>query len=190
MPISIPAFLPYLLLLASLAQTVIIVPNCTVSTLDWVGYFTRSFCSINSNAVYRIFTGFFFFIQSFNSLQQSPCFVAASLEAVCFGCQYIYFWSIVYNLIGYLQHSPSLRCHLAKHIPDQMRPSLTGIYVIATRFYTASLVHALRVSKEGGLRALSGYVLACIPSNRRKCFSSYSTWLANCTTSTTGVQVL
>ena len=57
MTVSIHAFLSYLILLGSAyVQAVIIVPNCTDSTLSWVGCFTCSFC-INSNAVYRIFTG-------------------------------------------------------------------------------------------------------------------------------------
>lgn len=39
------------------------------------------------------------------------------------------------------------------------------MHAFATLSYTASLVHALRANKEGGLGALTSYVLACIPSN-------------------------
>ncbi|KAI9455006.1 hypothetical protein BJY52DRAFT_692433 [Lactarius psammicola] len=54
MPISIPALLPYLLLVTS-ARAQVSAPNCSDSTYAW----------------------------SFNSLQQNPCLVTAFLAAVC-----------------------------------------------------------------------------------------------------------
>ena len=81
MPLSTTALLSYLFIVLGLARAQINVPNCTDSTFAWVG-------SLRALALYQdqlnlpLLTGDFY-IQTLNSLQQSPCFVAGYLAAVC-----------------------------------------------------------------------------------------------------------
>ena|SRR6266702_3577519 len=181
MPISIPAFLSYLLLIGP-ARAQVSAPNCTNSTFAWVGF-------LRSDARFvSITTRFFHCAGVFIVVQFAP--TKSLLDLGVPGGDVSQRLSLDPPLAHHIrsyqraQCSLSLLCRKDVHTLDQLILK-KAIYANATRSYTTSSAHVMRARESRGFRALINYVFAWIPTNRPTCLISYSTWSFNCTTKAT-----
>jgi len=153
MPISIPAFLSYLLLIGSArAQVRVNAPNCTDSTFAWVGSFRPDarFVSITIHFSHRV--GVFIVVQ-FAPTKSLP---GHSVPGGDVQQRRSVDPPLAHSLQSYqhAQCSLSLLCRHDGHTLDQLMPT-RATYAYATLSYTTSSAHAMRARDRRGFRELT-----------------------------------
>ena len=182
MPISIPAFLSYLLLIGSArAQVRVNAPNCTDSTFAWVGSFRPDarFVSITIHFSHRV--GVFIVVQFAptkslpgHSVPGGDVQQRRSVDAL-FGASHTILSACAVFFV------PTLLPGLSYAGPTASDADKGNICKCNTVVY--NLISACDACQgESWTPCVDQLVFARIPTDRPTCLTSYSSWSFNCTT--------